>query len=173
MFQTGLAVYSGDQILSSLQKLAGTACGLIFGMFLWYFGACSTTSSNPYGLGAVVVVFMTPMMAIRIYAPPGPSSFPLLPLHDQKLTSLSRSVLPDGHTGSSHFHSDRSACSPVFPCLAELTSPFPFSRLLLARHLSSSRWQSWRWIRARLETSASRHDRHGALSPSFLRAFEC
>lgn len=32
MLQTGLAVYAGDQILQTVQKLTGTALGLVYGM---------------------------------------------------------------------------------------------------------------------------------------------
>lgn len=42
----GLAVYSGDQILSTIQKLIGTACGLVWGMVIWYTGSESTDSSR-------------------------------------------------------------------------------------------------------------------------------
>ncbi|GAA5871160.1 hypothetical protein JCM8547_001473 [Rhodosporidiobolus lusitaniae] len=69
MFQTGLGVYAGDQILGSLQKLTGTAVGLVYGMLVWYIGAARGPGS-PYGIGAAVIVFMLPAMAIRIFAPP-------------------------------------------------------------------------------------------------------
>ncbi|GAA6043841.1 hypothetical protein JCM8097_007230 [Rhodosporidiobolus ruineniae] len=67
-FQTFLGLYSGDQILSSIQKVLGAAIGLVYGMLLWYLGAANGPGS-PYGLGAAVFVFMIPAMAIRIYAP--------------------------------------------------------------------------------------------------------
>ncbi|GAA5844609.1 hypothetical protein JCM11251_002242 [Rhodosporidiobolus azoricus] len=69
MFQTSLGIYSGDQILSSIQKLFGTAIGLVYGMLMWYLGSANGPGS-PYGLGASVFVLMLPAMAIRIYAPP-------------------------------------------------------------------------------------------------------
>ncbi|GAA5916520.1 hypothetical protein JCM6882_003571 [Rhodosporidiobolus microsporus] len=68
MFQTSLAIYSGDQILSSIQKLFGTAVGLVYGMLMWYLGSANGPGS-PYGLGAAVFILMLPAMAIRIYAP--------------------------------------------------------------------------------------------------------
>ncbi|GAA5980157.1 hypothetical protein JCM11641_006931 [Rhodosporidiobolus odoratus] len=70
--QTFLAVYAGDQILASLQKVVGIAVGLVYGMFLWYLGSADGPGS-PYGLGAAVFVFMLPVMAIRIFAPPASS----------------------------------------------------------------------------------------------------
>ncbi|KAK4702249.1 hypothetical protein P7C70_g3975, partial [Phenoliferia sp. Uapishka_3] len=69
MGQTGLAVFSGDQISQSIQKLAGTAVGLVYGMLIWYIGS-GTGSGNRIGLGAAFFVFMIPALAIRLYGPP-------------------------------------------------------------------------------------------------------
>ncbi|GAA5938678.1 hypothetical protein JCM1841_000639 [Sporobolomyces salmonicolor] len=69
MAQTGMAVYSGDQILSSVQKIAGTGVGLVYGMLIWYVGAANGPGSRP-GLGAALFVFFIPAMAIRLYGPP-------------------------------------------------------------------------------------------------------
>ncbi|GAA5952078.1 hypothetical protein JCM10213_005355 [Rhodosporidiobolus nylandii] len=71
-FQTFLAIYAGDQILATLQKVVGIAVGLVYGMLIWYLGSASGPGS-PYGLGAAVFVFMIPAMAIRIFAPPASS----------------------------------------------------------------------------------------------------
>ncbi|GAA5916631.1 hypothetical protein JCM5296_002963 [Sporobolomyces johnsonii] len=69
MAQTGLAVYSGDQILSSVQKIVGTGFGLVYGMLIWYIGAANGPGSRP-GLGAAFFVCFIPAMAIRLYGPP-------------------------------------------------------------------------------------------------------
>ncbi|GAA6009109.1 hypothetical protein JCM11491_005752 [Sporobolomyces phaffii] len=68
MAQTGLAVYSGDQILSTLQKLVGTACGLVWGMVIWYTGSANGGGSRP-GLGAAFYVLFLPILAIRMFNP--------------------------------------------------------------------------------------------------------
>ncbi|GAA6023484.1 hypothetical protein JCM10207_006212 [Rhodosporidiobolus poonsookiae] len=72
MFQTGLGVYAGDQLLGSIQKLLGCGIGLVYGMLIWYLGAANGPGS-PYGLGAAAFVLMLPALAIRIYAPPASS----------------------------------------------------------------------------------------------------
>lgn len=36
---SGLAVYSGDFILSTIQRVLGTAIGLVWGMVIWYVGS--------------------------------------------------------------------------------------------------------------------------------------
>lgn len=47
--QTGLAVYAGDQLANLVQKLAGTLCGLVYGMVIWYVGS-GDGKGNSYGL---------------------------------------------------------------------------------------------------------------------------
>ena len=39
MALSGLAVYSGDFILSTIQRVLGTAIGLVWGMVIWYVGS--------------------------------------------------------------------------------------------------------------------------------------
>lgn len=84
MAQTALAVYAGAQMMSSIQKLFGIAVGLVYGMrasmsystssfadcaaVIWYIGAANGPGS-PYGIGAATVVLMTPVLAVRIFAP--------------------------------------------------------------------------------------------------------
>lgn len=41
---SGLAVYSGDFILSTIQRVIGTAFGLCYGMMIWYIGSESIRS---------------------------------------------------------------------------------------------------------------------------------
>lgn len=77
MFQTGLAVYAGDQLLQTVQKMAGTAIGLVLGMAIWYAGA-GNGSGNAIGLGALVFVLMTPIMAFRLFAPPSQAQLAIL-----------------------------------------------------------------------------------------------
>ncbi|GAA5839652.1 hypothetical protein JCM5353_003329, partial [Sporobolomyces roseus] len=69
MAQTGLAVYSGDQILSTIQRLIGTALGLVYGMLIFYIGT-GNGGGNRIGLGAAFYCFFTPLLAIRLFAPP-------------------------------------------------------------------------------------------------------
>lgn len=91
---SGLAVYSGDQILSTIQRLIGTALGLVYGMLIFYIGSESFSGEeerggekkeretdvlakkagngggNRIGLGAAFYCFFTPLLAIRLFAPP-------------------------------------------------------------------------------------------------------
>ncbi|GAA6063210.1 hypothetical protein JCM10212_006843 [Sporobolomyces blumeae] len=60
MAQTGLAVYAGDQILSTIQRVLGTA---------WYIGAANGPGSR-IGLGAAFYVLTLPLLAVRIFGPP-------------------------------------------------------------------------------------------------------
>lgn len=77
VYQTGLAIYSGDQILQSIQKLAGTALGLVLGMLVWHAGA-GTGRGSKEGLGVLVAVFMLPVLAFRLYAPVAVAQFAIL-----------------------------------------------------------------------------------------------
>ncbi|GAA5900035.1 uncharacterized protein JCM6883_006070 [Sporobolomyces salmoneus] len=68
MAQTGLSVYSGDQILSTIQRLIGTACGLVYGLVIWYTGSGNGGGSRP-GLGAAFYILFLPVLAIRLFTP--------------------------------------------------------------------------------------------------------
>ncbi|EMS18110.1 uncharacterized protein RHTO_06690 [Rhodotorula toruloides NP11] len=70
--QTFLAPYSGDQFLSTVQRILGTALGLVWGMVivrLWYVGSANGPGTRP-GVGAALFVLMLPLVAARLFAPP-------------------------------------------------------------------------------------------------------
>ncbi|KAM0786792.1 hypothetical protein ACM66B_002226 [Microbotryomycetes sp. NB124-2] len=69
MFQTGFAVFAGDQILQTIQKMAGTAVGLLWGCVIWYIGSGSG-DGNRIGLGAAFFVLFLPLMTYRVLATP-------------------------------------------------------------------------------------------------------
>ncbi|KAK4057506.1 hypothetical protein OIO90_001575 [Microbotryomycetes sp. JL221] len=69
MFQTGCAVFAGDQVLQTIQKLVGTAMGLLWGCVIWYIGA-GRGPGNRIGLGAAFVILFAPVLAHRILSPP-------------------------------------------------------------------------------------------------------
>jgi hypothetical protein len=69
MAQTGLAVLAGDQIMQTIQKVAGTVVGLVWGVIIWYVGS-GHGKGNRIGLGAAFFVCMLPAMALRLHAPP-------------------------------------------------------------------------------------------------------
>ncbi|GEM12833.1 fusaric acid resistance-like protein [Rhodotorula toruloides] len=67
--QTFLAPYSGDQFLSTVQRVIGTAAGLVWGMVIWYVGSANGPGTRP-GVGAALFVLMLPLVAARLFAPP-------------------------------------------------------------------------------------------------------
>ncbi|WWD17770.1 hypothetical protein CI109_102211 [Kwoniella shandongensis] len=77
MAQTGLGVFTGEQILSFIVRMAGTVLGLILGMLAWYIGAGSG-SGNPYGIAAATMVLIAPCLFIRIAIPLEKSPFFLM-----------------------------------------------------------------------------------------------
>ncbi|KPV71578.1 uncharacterized protein RHOBADRAFT_31005 [Rhodotorula graminis WP1] len=76
-FQTFLAPNAGDQILSTLQRCAGTVVGLVYGMLIWYIGAGRGDGTRP-GIGAALFVLMIPWFAVRLYAPPSSAMFGIM-----------------------------------------------------------------------------------------------
>ncbi|KAK4052703.1 hypothetical protein OIV83_001990 [Microbotryomycetes sp. JL201] len=69
MFQTGFAVFAGDQVLQTIQKMAGTAAGLLWGCVIWYIGA-GLGDGNRIGLGAAFFILFLPLMTYRVLATP-------------------------------------------------------------------------------------------------------
>ncbi|GAA5854342.1 hypothetical protein JCM9279_004726 [Rhodotorula babjevae] len=76
-FQTFLAPNAGDQILSTLQRCAGTVVGLVYGMLIWYIGSGRGDGSRP-GVGAALIILMIPWFAVRLYAPPSSAMFGIM-----------------------------------------------------------------------------------------------
>ncbi|KAK4688328.1 hypothetical protein P7C73_g1783, partial [Tremellales sp. Uapishka_1] len=91
MSQTGLGVFTGEQISSFILRMSGTVVGLVVGMVSWYTGAQLGTG-NPYGVAASTVcpfsllrntgpdvygqmVFIAPFLYMRINAPQATSAF--------------------------------------------------------------------------------------------------
>lgn len=70
MAQTALGVYTGEQVITFVVRMTGTVIGLVIGMVIWYIGAPGNGSGNPYGLAAATVVFMGPVILLRVIAPP-------------------------------------------------------------------------------------------------------
>ncbi|OCF31124.1 hypothetical protein I316_07256 [Kwoniella heveanensis BCC8398] len=68
MAQTGLGVFTGEQILTFFIRMGGTVVGLIIGMVVWYIGA-ARGPGNPYGIAAATMVFIAPCLFIRIALP--------------------------------------------------------------------------------------------------------
>ena len=52
--QTGMGVYTGEQIGSFFLRMSGTVLGLVIGMVAWYIGA-GRGPGNPYGVAASTV----------------------------------------------------------------------------------------------------------------------
>ncbi|KAI0635211.1 hypothetical protein C8Q77DRAFT_1106698 [Trametes polyzona] len=69
MAQTTLNIYASDQVFNYAMRLGGTFVGAVLGMVCWYIGAGHGTG-NPYGLAAIVSVFLFPHVFMRIFAPP-------------------------------------------------------------------------------------------------------
>ncbi|WVF70551.1 hypothetical protein IAT40_005342 [Kwoniella sp. CBS 6097] len=77
MAQTGLGVFTGEQILTFFIRMGGTILGLIIGMVVWYIGA-ARGPGNPYGIAAATMVFIAPCLFIRIALPLEKSPFFLM-----------------------------------------------------------------------------------------------
>jgi hypothetical protein len=54
MAQTGLGVFTGEQVFNFVQRMAGTCVGVVMGMVLWYIGA-QRGLGNAYGVTAAFV----------------------------------------------------------------------------------------------------------------------
>ncbi|GAA5877972.1 hypothetical protein JCM3774_004770 [Rhodotorula dairenensis] len=67
--QTFMAPYAGDQVFTTIQRIFGTAIGLVYGMLLWYIGAAKGRGTS-VGVGSSLFVFMLPLLAMRLHAPP-------------------------------------------------------------------------------------------------------
>ncbi|SCZ97335.1 BZ3500_MvSof-1268-A1-R1_Chr4-2g07145 [Microbotryum saponariae] len=74
--QTFLSLYAGDQIMATIQKIAGTVVGLLYGMMIWYVG--NGRGSNRIGTAASLFVFMLPLLALRNHAPPAQQQMAIL-----------------------------------------------------------------------------------------------
>ncbi|KAK8866031.1 hypothetical protein IAR55_001182 [Kwoniella newhampshirensis] len=68
MSQTGMGVFTGEQILAFFVRMLGTVAGLVIGMVAWYIGA-GRGSGNPYGIAAATMVLIAPCLFIRIAVP--------------------------------------------------------------------------------------------------------
>ncbi|WWC86361.1 uncharacterized protein L201_001236 [Kwoniella dendrophila CBS 6074] len=77
MAQTGLGVFTGEQILQFVLRMSGTVFGLILGMLAWYIGS-GKGSGNPYGVAAATMVLAAPCLFIRIAIPMEKSPFFLM-----------------------------------------------------------------------------------------------
>ncbi|BGP35025.1 hypothetical protein JCM10296v2_006855 [Rhodotorula toruloides] len=63
---------NGDQFLSTVQRILGTALGLVWGMGEsnpWYVGSANGPGTRP-GVGAALFILMLPLVAARLFAPP-------------------------------------------------------------------------------------------------------
>ncbi|ORY33700.1 hypothetical protein BCR39DRAFT_592676 [Naematelia encephala] len=69
MAQTGLGVFTGEQISTFFLRMAGTCAGLVVGMVTWYVGS-GHGPGNPYGVAASTMFFIAPFLYLRIAAPP-------------------------------------------------------------------------------------------------------
>nr|KIR45893.1 hypothetical protein I312_04863 [Cryptococcus bacillisporus CA1280] len=68
MAQTGMGVFTGEQITSFVVRMGGTATGLVVGMLAWYIGS-GHGNGNPYGVTAATLVLIAPCLFIRIAVP--------------------------------------------------------------------------------------------------------
>ncbi|ADV25553.1 Conserved hypothetical protein [Cryptococcus gattii WM276] len=68
MAQTGMGVFTGEQITSFVVRMGGTATGLVVGMLAWYIGS-GHSNGNPYGVTAATLVLIAPCLFIRIAVP--------------------------------------------------------------------------------------------------------
>ncbi|OXM76143.1 hypothetical protein C364_06247 [Cryptococcus neoformans Bt63] len=68
MAQTGMGVFTGEQITSFVVRMGGTAAGLVIGMLAWYIGS-GRGNGNPYGVTAATLVLIAPCLFIRIAVP--------------------------------------------------------------------------------------------------------
>ncbi|KAI8970891.1 hypothetical protein BD414DRAFT_501521 [Trametes punicea] len=69
MAQTTMNIYASDQVYNYVMRLGGTFVGAVLGMLCWYIGA-GHGHGNPYGLAAIVAVFLLPLFFLRQFAPP-------------------------------------------------------------------------------------------------------
>ncbi|WWC58457.1 uncharacterized protein I303_100999 [Kwoniella dejecticola CBS 10117] len=77
MAQTGLGVFTGEQILQFALRMSGTVAGLVLGMLAWYIGSGHGTG-NPYGVAAATMVLIAPCLFIRIAVPIEKAAFFLM-----------------------------------------------------------------------------------------------
>jgi hypothetical protein len=69
MAQTGLVPYMADFVFSVMSRVVATVVGGVLGLLAWYIGSANGPG-NPFGLAAVLAVFLVPMLWIRLYLPP-------------------------------------------------------------------------------------------------------
>lgn len=69
MGQLTIVPYTSDFVASLLVRIASTVAGGVLGLLCWYIGSGSGPG-NPYGLAAVMAVFIVVMMWWRLFAPP-------------------------------------------------------------------------------------------------------
>ncbi|KAI0266396.1 hypothetical protein BC834DRAFT_969435 [Gloeopeniophorella convolvens] len=69
MAQTILTVYAGDQLYNYIIRISGTFLGLVMGLLIWYTGNANGNGTQ-YGFAASYAVLMTPVLFIRLFAPP-------------------------------------------------------------------------------------------------------
>ncbi|WVQ85239.1 hypothetical protein IAT38_007404 [Cryptococcus sp. DSM 104549] len=74
MAQTGMGVFTGEQIISFIIRMGATIGGAVIGMVVWYVGS-GRGNGNPYGVGAATMVFIAPTLFVRIVAPMAQSVF--------------------------------------------------------------------------------------------------
>ncbi|WWC66524.1 uncharacterized protein I206_100427 [Kwoniella pini CBS 10737] len=77
MAQTGLGIFTGEQILQFALRMGGTVFGLILGMLAWYIGSGRGTG-NPYGVAAATMVLIAPCLFIRLAVPIDKAAFFLM-----------------------------------------------------------------------------------------------
>ncbi|TYJ56489.1 hypothetical protein B9479_002736 [Cryptococcus floricola] len=77
MSQTGLGVFTGEQINAFIVRMSGTVTGLVIGMLAWYIGS-GHGNGNPYGVTAATMVLIAPFLFIRIAAPQSKAVFFLM-----------------------------------------------------------------------------------------------
>ncbi|OCF73911.1 hypothetical protein I204_05757 [Kwoniella mangroviensis CBS 8886] len=77
MAQTGLGVFTGEQIQQFILRMGGTIVGLVLGMAAWYIGSGHGTG-NPYGVAAATMVLVAPCLFIRIAVPMDKAAFFLM-----------------------------------------------------------------------------------------------
>ncbi|TFY63497.1 hypothetical protein EVJ58_g3215 [Rhodofomes roseus] len=68
MAQTTLNIYAADQIFNIFARTLGTFVGLVLGLLSWYLGSAKSIGS-PYGMAAVVGVFLVPVLFFRLFTP--------------------------------------------------------------------------------------------------------
>lgn len=55
MAQTGMGVFTGEQVLNFVTRMTGTCIGVVLGMVVWYIGAPGKGHGNAYGVAAATV----------------------------------------------------------------------------------------------------------------------